>query len=259
MAIDILVATHKDVKTPVGLIYTPIFVGSSLHSKVPENFKPDNIGDNISELNPHFNELTAVYWAWKNDFSDVIGLTHYRRFFRSPEAFSRELLDSKQVSSLLEKSNVVLPKKRHYYVETMESHYYHSHDPQGLDILKEVMRLQSLKYRKAFDKVLNARSAHMFNMFIMPRGLFNQYCDWIFPILFEVDRRIDYTVLDGNEVRAVGFVSELLMDVWVESNKVTYSEVPVYFVGSQHWVKKIIRFLLNKVLGRKINLNSHID
>ncbi|WP_424320457.1 DUF4422 domain-containing protein [Lacticaseibacillus chiayiensis] len=259
MTIDILVATHKDAKVPNGNIYTPIFVGSSLHSKVPKNFKADNLGENISELNPRFNELTAVYWAWKNDPSDVIGLTHYRRFFRSPKKLRHKLLNSAQVSSLLGKNSVILPKKRRYYLETMESHYYHSHDPQGLDSLKKVIELQPPEYRQAFEQVLSARSAHMFNMFIMPRELFNQYCEWLFPILFEVDRRIDYSRLKGNEIRAVGFVAELLMDVWITSNKVKYSEIPIYFVGSQHWAKKITRFLLNKFLGRKVNLNSHID
>lgn len=259
MAIKILVATHKDVMLPSGGIYSPIFVGSNLHSDITSNFQPDNEGENISDLNPRFNELTAVYWAWKNDSSEILGLTHYRRLFRSTGLFNRKLLDGRQVMNALKKSDVILPPKRHYYIETIESHYYHSHSSQGLDILKEIIRLQPPKYRESFNRVLKARSAHMFNMFVMPRELFDQYCQWFFPILFEVDHRIDYSTLNGNETRAVGFVSEILMDVWIQANNVTYTEVPLYFVGSQHWGKKIVRFILNKFLGRKVNLNSHID
>ncbi|KKW88833.1 DUF4422 domain-containing protein [Lacticaseibacillus rhamnosus] len=259
MVIKILVATHKDVALPSGGIYSPVFVGSSLHSEILNKFQPDNEGENISNLNPRFNELTAVYWAWKNDSSEIVGLTHYRRLFRSPGIFNRQLLDGKQVTKALEKTDVILPKKRHYYIETIESHYYHSHSPQGLDILKDVIGLQPAKYRESLNQVLKARSAHMFNMFVMPRELFEQYCQWVFPILFEVDHRIDYSTLSGNETRAVGFVSEILMDVWIQANNLTYTEDPLYFVGSQHWGKKVVRFILNKFLGRKVRLNSHIE
>lgn len=63
MVIKILVATHKDVVLPSGGIYSPVLVGSSLHSEILNKFQPDNEGENISNLNPRFNELTAVYWA----------------------------------------------------------------------------------------------------------------------------------------------------------------------------------------------------
>ena len=41
----------------------------------------DNTGINISEKNPTFNELTLIYWAWKNTNQDFIGFAHYRRYF----------------------------------------------------------------------------------------------------------------------------------------------------------------------------------
>lgn len=79
--IKILVAQHKEAKVYANDVYIPIQVGKAL-SQIDLGIQGDNTGDNISDLNPFYCELTAQYWAWKN-LSDVeyIGLCHYRRYF----------------------------------------------------------------------------------------------------------------------------------------------------------------------------------
>ena len=79
--VKILVAIHKPDKVYGDKVYMPIQVGKSL-SEFNLGFQGDNTGDNISEMNSMFCELTAHYWAWKNlKDVDYIGLCHYRRYF----------------------------------------------------------------------------------------------------------------------------------------------------------------------------------
>ena len=79
--IKIFICTHKDVPLPQHPYFLPIQAGAALHELIP-NYQPDNDGENISEKNPHFCELTCHYWAWKNLKNvDIIGLNHYRRYF----------------------------------------------------------------------------------------------------------------------------------------------------------------------------------
>lgn len=80
MNIKILVAVHKNYRMPDDPMYLPVFVGKEIHPTVNHTFQGDNTGDNISKKNPHYNELTALYWGWKNLDVDALGLIHYRRY-----------------------------------------------------------------------------------------------------------------------------------------------------------------------------------
>ncbi len=79
--ITILVASHKKVEFPTSDILLPIQVGKALASE-DLHIQGDNTGDNISEFNKYYCEMSAIYWAWKNlKDSEYIGLCHYRRYF----------------------------------------------------------------------------------------------------------------------------------------------------------------------------------
>lgn len=60
MDIKILVATHKKAHMPLDEMYLPIRVGNVL-AKDDIGYKGDDTGENISEKNPYFCELTALY------------------------------------------------------------------------------------------------------------------------------------------------------------------------------------------------------
>jgi hypothetical protein len=256
MDIKILIATHKPYKMPADSIYLPVQVGKALQ-QTEAFFTADDTGDNISEKNPNYCELTALYWAWKNLTADFIGLAHYRRHFfanrsgRSKDKFL-DVLTREQAQRLCENYSVILPNKRKYYIETNYSHYIHSHLHTGLDLAGEIIKSDYPEYAAALDKVLHKRSwAHMFNMFIMRKDRFDPYCAWLFDILFKVEKKLDISAYNAVEARVFGYISELLLDVWILKNNIDYIEIPVKFMEKQNWAVKGGLFLRRKFFPNK--------
>jgi hypothetical protein len=255
MEIKVLIATHKKVELPQDSIYLPIHVGKE--NKEDFGYIGDNSGENISYKNDYYSELSAIYWAWKNLNSDFVGLVHYRRFFAKSRTlfWKKEPLSSEDIIALCEKHDLILPNKRRYYIENLYSHYANTHDISHLDKTREIIEASSPEYLFSFDKVLKRKSAHMFNMFIMRKALFDDYCEWLFSILFQLEKQIDLTKLSKFDARLIGRVSELLLDVWVDKNQFQYKEVGLLEIGSRFWLK-LRKFLAAKFLKRKYKQSS---
>lgn len=243
--IRILIACHKQYPVPDEACYLPVEVGAALHDKPLPGFTPDNSGDNISEKNKSYCELTALYWAWKNLDADAVGLVHYRRYF-AKRPFSGCPAGEAVLRSALEKAPVILPVKRHYWIETNYSQYIHAHHEQDLAVTRAVLSERCPEYLPAYDGEMAKRSGHRFNMFVMRRDLFDAYCAWLFPILFEIEQRLDTTLYDAYDSRVFGFVAERLLDVWIGTRHVPYTEMPIVNTESQHWMRKGTAFLLRK-------------
>ena len=77
--INIFVACHKDFYVPENKYLIPVQVGAK-NAAAKLDMVADDTGENISELNPYFCELTAQYWAWKNVDCEYYGFFHYRRY-----------------------------------------------------------------------------------------------------------------------------------------------------------------------------------
>ena len=259
----IIIASHKVCQVPSDEIYQPVLVGASVHSdlQIPPNWVKDDNGENISSLNPYFCELTGLYWAWKNLSSDYIGLVHYRRFFsfnKNKKNYLSTVLSRKEIDKFLGCKKIFVPNKRKYYIETIYSHYCHNHYSSHLDISREIISDKYPEYISSFDKVMKRRWAYMFNMMIMKKDLLDDYCSWLFDILFELQKRISPDGLSKFQARFYGRVSELLFNVWLEnelsSKKISIDqilEIPCIHADKVNWIKKMTIFLAAKFLGIK--------
>lgn len=243
--VKIFTISHKDYWFPKNSLYEPLQVGD----REDIGIKRDNTGENITDRNKNYCELTGLYWMWKNDCNyDYIGLDHYRRHFcMNPLHLDKQnsVLTKAQVSSLLD-GRIILPKKRHYYIETVYSQYIHAHNRQDLDITREIISKYHRDYLDAFDRHMRRRSLHLFNIFIMPKDIFVDYCEWLFDILFRLEDELDITSYSLNNQRVFGYVAERLLDVYVETNNLKYKELPYVFMEKQNWLEKIYMFLKRK-------------
>ena len=114
--VKILVACHKPDSVYEDEVYTPIHVGRAI-SKCTDDMHHmigDDTGDNISDKNPMYCEVTAQYWAWKN-LKDVeyIGLCHYRRYF------GQRVTNDNIEFFLSDKYDVMLAKKQYDYKKVL--------------------------------------------------------------------------------------------------------------------------------------------
>lgn len=257
-SIIIAVATHKPYRMPDDSVYLPLHVGAALHPDVCEGMQGDDTGDNISRKNPFYCELTGLYWLWKNSDAQYKGLAHYRRYLGSPNLMKRHARDrfdrvatGEELKPLLERYGIVVAKKRNYYIETVYSHYAHTFDSAQFDECRNVLRELCPEYAPAWDRLMISRGAHIFNMFVMDTCIFNAYCSWLYPILFELEKRINPSNYDSFGARYLGRVSERLLDPWLWTNGVKPAELPVVSTEPVDWPAKIRGFLSAKYLGKR--------
>lgn len=250
--IKVVVATHKKYKMPNDKMYIPIHVGSYGNENI--GFQRDDKGINISQKNASFCELTGLYWIWKNLDADYLGLTHYRRHFKgkykSKDAFEK-VLSNKEADELLSNTDILVTKKRKYYIENIYDHYKHTLYIETLDTAREIISKKYPSYIKAFDTCMKHKYMHAFNMFIMKKDKFNEYCEWLFDILFELEEELKDKEYNTFHARYPGRVSELLLDVWLEEKGYNYIEVPFIYMENINKLKKVTSFLKAKFFKEK--------
>lgn len=259
LSVKIVVATHKQYRMPEDDMYIPLHVGAE--GKAFElGYIKDNIGDNISERNTSFCELTGLYWAWKNLDTDYLGLVHYRRHFSIQKRKDRwsNILTYEQLKPYLENVKVFVPKKRKYYIETLYSHYKHTHYANHLDIIRSIIRKEYPQYANSYDQVIRRTCGYMFNMMIMDRIYLDDYCTWLFNILFELEKEIGDPGLSAYQGRYLGRVSEILFNVWLdkklffgEIRKDQIMELSYIHMEKVNWRRKGMAFIRAKFLGVK--------
>lgn len=226
--IKVIVAAHKKYEMPKDKMYVPVQVGAE--GKKDIGYTKDNTGDNISSKNSMYCELTGLYWAWKNLDADYIGLAHYRRHFKGKKKSDNimdNILSYEEASNLLDKCDVIVPKKRNYMIETIYSHYEHTHHIETLDCTREVIAELYPEYLATFDANMKKTYMHAFNMFIMSRENVNNYCKWLFDILFILEENFKNKYTIEKYSRLYGFISEHIFIIWLAVNKIKCIEKPI--------------------------------
>lgn len=237
----IIVVTHKEYKMPCDTVYLPVCVGVG-RDALRNKYQADDEGENISDKNILYCELTALYWAWKNLNCDYIGLAHYRRYLTESKRSKNieDALSQPRIEELLMDYDIIVPKEKRYS-QTIADHYINCIKSRKdahkihLQLLRDSILEVAPEYIAEYDKTMNGHSAHMLNMFVMKKQDLDNYCEWLFKVLFVLEKKIyDHDVYYD---RIMGAFSEFLLDVWIRTNKKTYIEVELIETERDYWGK----------------------
>lgn len=256
--IKMLVVTHKKYKFPDNEIYFPIQVNSSKSCNL--GYQTDSDGENISNKNKNYCELTALYWAWKNLKCDYIGINHYRRYMslkskkeikkaKTNEDKFNIILSQKEIEEQMKHYDVLAPKTN-LYIKNVYSKYAQQHHIKDLDNCRKIIASKSPEYIEAFDKVMKQKSYYICNMCVMSKNLFDKYCEWLFDVLFELEKITDLTSYSPLQKRIYGFLSERLFNVWIEYNNLNIKSVNMVSLEHDN-LKAIIKKATRRILHKK--------
>lgn len=154
-------------------------------------------------------------------------MVHYRRFFcnRFTSLFKLSLLNSIEINKILKNYDLIVPnlvvlrgKVANKKFRTVFEYYNATHIGNDIYACRDVIGRTSPEYLNCFDSVMKGRTAFYLNMFIGRKNVIDQYCKWVFPILFKLQEDIDISNRNDYERRVFGFISELLFDVWISYN-----------------------------------------
>lgn len=211
--ITVFVACHKPTEVYTDDVYTPIHVGRGI-SRYKEEMKEmigDDTGDNISEKNPYYSEMTAQYWAWKNYHdSEYIGFCHYRRYFN--DKITQDNIDD----YFADGTDVIVvgPCLRRYSRWEFFKTFVCSED---LAIMQKVILKLYPEYYKTMSQYAFDFIDFPLNMLICRREVFDKYAKWIFSVLFECEKYVKLSPY-SRQRRLYGYLAEFLMPVFFMHN-----------------------------------------
>ena len=211
MSVTIFTMTHKKFREPEDRIYVPLHVGRAGGEDF--GYAGDDTGDNISDRNCYYGELTGVYWVWKNVCTeDYVGICHYRRYFCTEEG---RILNEKDYRSILGEYDIITSKKLKLNYSYFDG-YASDYNIFDLVATGEVIRQLYPEYYDTFERLVHGKGTYFGNMMVTSKALYDEYAGWLFSIFREAEKRIDASGYDDYHKRVFGFISEFLLLVWVE-------------------------------------------
>lgn len=181
----------------------PIQAGAELTQQTIASHK-DNVGDNISVKNKSYCELTAAYWIWKNDHHKYIGLCHYRRRF---------VLSEQQLQALKNADvDVILPVPTGCEPSVGEN-YAQRHRKSDWEIMMKLLKDKYPVYYKTALDIFNGNYYYACNMWIMKNEIYQKFAEWLFEILFIIEKS-ELKTEDDYQNRYIGFLAERLTTLY---------------------------------------------
>ncbi len=204
----------------------------------------DSTGNNIAALNPHYCELTALYWAWKNDQSPYVGFYHYRRYmnflvdqswqggfgFAMPATqttinYLGHERQEEQAMRMLQACDVIIPRLNAQDL-SVESQYLKYHPAEPWEHFKLLLADRFPSGQRYVNLFLLSNLATTCNMFVMPRSIFEHYCSDLFAVIDPIWSQWGPR-WGGYLDRYPGFLAERFLGFWLHMRALRVMEVPM--------------------------------
>lgn len=222
------VVTHKNYNLLKDVNYETVWVGNEI---VPsDEFHLENNGLNISKYNSLINESSVFYWVWKNTDVDVVGFSHYRRFLTSKMNPGGPLQEW-EIRKILSKYDLIITQSLWISSETILEQLISTTNEDcsllSYKVLKEAMKQRDVEDLLYLEEVVRGHLMFPCNLFVMKRSRFEEYCVWLFPILFYMIKHLEIKdEWDSYSKRIIGFWAERLLTVWLLKTGYKVYEVP---------------------------------
>ena len=241
------VLTHKQVDPLFDYsdMHKFVHTGASLGNISTYPYK-DNVGDNISDKNQIYSEMTGEYWIWKNGTpSDIVGFEHYRRHFP---------LSHDKIESILNDGYDIIVHKPIETRVSIETHYKMCHSDFDINLIRQIISDLYPKYLLTYDNYIkNSDIIIPCNMFITYWDLYDRMMKFVFDILFEFEKRLNVHTIDDwkkhvekysrhaqpnyhssngstwqqYQLRICAFLAERLITLWIYHNIPVHKIMPI--------------------------------
>lgn len=216
--VKIFVVAHKPFEMLEGKALVPIHVGKNPLAGMIR----DDTGENISEKNSSYCEMTAHYWIWKNIRDcDYVGVCHYRRYFGID-------ITDKNIYEVMDNTDVLMVEPS-WHIDSVYAYYSKFMGAENMTILWMVMKKLCPEYVKTLENICDGVKFHPFNMLLCKKSLFDEYAEWMFSILGECEKYVKpspYT----NGRRALAYMAELLTGVYFIHQGLRIKTAPYYLI-----------------------------
>ena len=147
-----------------------------------------------------WSELSSIYHIWKNPKlqADWIGLCHYRRYFdfmNDIPGFSKPVVAK------------CLTGAFNNYMQ-----YDICHCSKDLIFTLRIIKKSLKEYLPAFIHMLDSHMYFPYNMFVLPKDVFNEYCEFVFGILLALDNIMKIDGKYENMLKHIGNYREYYIE-----------------------------------------------
>ncbi len=225
----IYVVTHKDYPFQLLQGYKPICVGGYSNN----GWSADSEGESIARLNGCINELTAVYWIWKNTRTKIVGVSHYRRFFCDNEVACYENpLRMESAEEYIKEYELIVNQRTLDSSLTIEEELKCPLSEKafndGYFMITENLKKYQPEYLNDYYEVMSNHTLCYYNMFVTTWDIFDAYCKWLFSFLIPAAEEFDVDAYEGQDKRTIGFFAERMLSVWLHHNPLKIKSLPVF-------------------------------